>query len=117
MQTQSSSASTSQFVTRYVNSRSTEPFAIDDLPTRRRAMATMVAGWAPPPPQTVSEWAGENRKLSSESSAEPGPWRNERVPYLRDIMDTHNDPRVRETWVMKGAQIAFTEAINNIIGY
>lgn len=71
----------------------------------------------PPPLQTVSEWAEENRLLSSESSAEPGPWHNARVPYLVDIMDTYNDPAVREVWVMKSAQVAWTEGLNNIIGY
>lgn len=76
-----------------------------------------MARFAPPPSQTVSEWAEAHRVLSSESSAEPGPWRNDRVPYLRDIMDTYNDPLVREVWVMKSAQVAWTEGLNNIIGY
>jgi phage terminase large subunit GpA-like protein len=41
----------------------------------------------PPPLQTVSEWADANRVLPSSSSAEPGPWRTDRVPYLREVMD------------------------------
>lgn len=39
------------------------------------------------------------------------------MPYLVDIMDTYNDPAVREVWVMKSAQVAWTEALNNVIGY
>lgn len=34
-----------------------------------------------------SEWAAKYRKLVGKSSAEPGPWQNERIPFLRDIMD------------------------------
>lgn len=36
---------------------------------------------------SVSDWAGRYRRLSSKSAAEPGPWRNDRIPYLRAIMD------------------------------
>ncbi len=32
-------------------------------------------------------------------------------------MDLYNDPAVREVWVMKSAQVGWTEAINNVIGY
>jgi len=38
----------------------------------------LAAGFEPPPRQTVSEWADQNRWLSSEASAEPGPWRTDR---------------------------------------
>mgnify|MGYP002509026688 CR=1 FL=1 len=34
---------------------------------------------------TVSEWADEYRRLSSESSAEPGRWRTSKAPYQREI--------------------------------
>lgn len=39
------------------------------------------------------------------------------MPYLQDIMDLYNDPAVREVWVMKSAQVGWTEALNNMIGY
>lgn len=39
-----------------------------------------------PPRQTVSEWADQNRRLSSEASAERGEWRTDRAPYQRAIM-------------------------------
>jgi phage terminase large subunit GpA-like protein len=74
--------------------------------------------WAPPPRITVSEWADENRMLSSKASSEPGPWRTARTPYLREIMDclSATSP-VEEVVFMKGAQIGGTEAGNNWIGY
>ena len=37
----------------------------------------------PPPLLTVSEWAERHRVLGSRASAEPGPWRTSRTPYLR----------------------------------
>ena len=71
----------------------------------------------PPPTLTVSQWADANRRLSSESSAEPGIWRTARAEYQRGIMDALADERVREVWVMKSAQVGWTEIINNVIGY
>jgi phage terminase large subunit GpA-like protein len=73
--------------------------------------------WRPPPSLTVSEWADAERRLSSESSAEPGQWRTDRAPYQRGIMDAVCDPAVHETWVMKSAQVGWTEILNNVIGY
>ena len=46
----------------------------------------VLAGMKPPDDLTVTEWAEKNRRLSAESSAEPGPWRTERTPYLREPM-------------------------------
>jgi phage terminase large subunit GpA-like protein len=56
--------------------------------------------------------------LSSEASAEPGQWRTSRVPYMRAIMDalSPSNPTERVV-VMKGAQLAGTEAILNALGY
>ena len=71
----------------------------------------------PPPLLKVSEWADRYRKLSAESSAEPGQWRTERTPYLREIMDSVNDPQVETVVIMSSAQVGKTELIQNIIGY
>jgi phage terminase large subunit GpA-like protein len=72
---------------------------------------------SPPPTLTVSEWSDEKRQLSSESSAEPGRWRTSRVPYMRDVMDAVNDPAIEKIVVAKAAQVAYTETINNVLGY
>lgn len=71
---------------------------------------------APPPKLTVSEWADQHRMVSS-YSAEPGPWRTDRTPYLREIMDSFNDPSVNLVVFMKPARIGGTEAGLNIVGY
>lgn len=73
--------------------------------------------WQPPPDLTVSAWADAERRLSSEASAEPGIWRTDRAPYQRGIMDAVADETVREIWVMKSAQVGWTEILNNVIGY
>ena len=49
--------------------------------------AAAAAGARPDPLLTISQWADQYRKLSQRASAEPGPWRTDRTPYLREIMD------------------------------
>jgi hypothetical protein len=72
-------------------SSSSQPVAaMADLKALRRDVASLVR---PPPDLTVSQWADEKRRLSSESSAEPGIWRTDRAPYQRGIMDAITDPR------------------------
>ncbi len=67
---------------------------------------------------TISQWADAHRVLSSETSAEPGPWRTERVPYAREIMDvlSPSDPTQEVTFVA-GTQVAKTEIGNNFTGF
>ncbi|AIF51246.1 phage terminase large subunit family protein [Pelosinus sp. UFO1] len=75
-------------------------------------------GFAPPPQLTVSEWADKNRILQSSSSSEPGPWRTDRVPYMREIMDCLSaNSLVQNVCLMKGAQLSGSESGNNWIGY
>lgn len=78
----------------------------------------LLDGLRPTPLLTVSEWADRHRYLAPTSSAEPGQWRTERTPYLREIMDklSANDP-VQEIVFMKAAQIGATELGFNWIGY
>lgn len=80
--------------------------------------ASASAGARPDPLLTVSEWADQYRTLSTRASAEPGPWRTDRTPYLKEIMDCLSPSSPVERVVfMKGAQIGATEAGNNWIGY
>lgn len=75
-------------------------------------------GLRPEPLLTVSEWSDQYRQLSAKASAEPGRWRTDRTPYLREPMDklSSMDP-TQEVVFMKGAQVGATEAGNNWIGY
>ncbi|MDB2161210.1 phage terminase large subunit family protein [Clostridium butyricum] len=71
----------------------------------------------PPPLLTVSSWADNYRKLSPESSAEPGQWKTSRAEYQREIMDSLSNKETETIVVMSSAQVGKTELINNIIGY
>lgn len=82
-----------------------------------RFMESLMRGFLPPDDLTVSEWAGKYRRLSPESSAETGPWRNERTPYLREIMDSFSNPKVRHIVFVAASQIGKTEAEMNMLGY
>jgi len=75
-------------------------------------------GLKPDPNFNVSQWADNHRILTSVSSAEPGPWRTDRTPYLKEIMDclSPNNPAEKVVF-MKGAQIGGTECGNNWMGF
>jgi phage terminase large subunit GpA-like protein len=76
------------------------------------------AGARPDPNLNVSDWADKHRFLTTRSSPEPGPWRTDRTPFLKAIMDDLS-PRSKCTTVvfMKGSQIGGTECGNNWIGF
>ncbi len=75
-------------------------------------------GMAPEPALLVSEWADKHRILSSRGSAEPGPWRTSRTPYLKEVMDALSPAHpARRVVFMKGAQVGGTECGNGWIGY
>ena len=73
--------------------------------------------WAPPPLLNISEWADQNRVLSSESSAEPGKWHTDRAPYQREIMNAVTQSDIEKVVVMSSSQVGKSEMINNVIGY
>lgn len=82
------------------------------------AMAARVSAcWEPAPLLTVSQHAERYRILSREASAEHGPWRNDRTPYLVEIMDAFTDPLVERIDVVAASQLGKTEVLLNIIHY
>lgn len=66
---------------------------------------------------SVSDWAAAYRTLLGKSAAEPGRWRNERIPFLAAIMDAldarHPAPIVV---FVKSAQVGGSECALNWIG-
>ena len=87
-------------------------------PTESVLRAAAAAGARPDPLLTISQWADRYRTLSQRASSEPGQWRTDRTPYLREIMDCLSPMSLIERTVfMKGAQIGGTECGNNWIGY
>lgn len=66
---------------------------------------------------TVSQWAEKNRFVTREESTRPGMWDNTLVPFGIEIMDSFNDPNIKQITVMASAQVAKTEIMKNAIGY
>lgn len=66
---------------------------------------------------TVSQWADNKRRLSPESSAEPGIWTTARAEYQRGIMDAVSNPLLETIVIMSSAQVGKTEILNNLVGY
>ena len=71
----------------------------------------------PPENITVSEWAEKYRVLDSKSSAMPGPWRNDKTPYLAGIMDELCNYETEEIIFVKPSQVGGTEALLNMLGW
>ncbi|MEZ7539458.1 phage terminase large subunit family protein [Veillonella rogosae] len=70
----------------------------------------------PPERYTVSEWA-DNFRVLTNISAEPGRWRTNRTPYLKEPMDKFTDPLIEQIVLCFGAQLGKTETELNMIGY
>ena len=81
------------------------------------AFAGAVKRFAPPESLTVDEWADKHRRLSPESSAEAGPWRTKRTPYLEEPMRAFTDPKVHKIVMVAASQVGKSELELNIIGY
>lgn len=88
-----------------------------DVKRLNAAISKVISGFKPPENLTVTEWADKRRRLSPESSAEPGPWRTYRTPYLQEPMDAFNDPKVKRIVMASASQVGKSELLNNIIGY
>lgn len=78
------------------------------METRGRALA-------PSPKMTLSEWADEHGRLSSESSAEPGPFRA--YGYQRGLLDAMSDPASHTVAIMKSARVGYTQLATLALGY
>jgi phage terminase large subunit GpA-like protein len=77
-----------------------------------------IAALQPPLDLTVSEWADQNRILTRRSSSEPGQWRTDRVPYLREPMDllSPREKRIMRVVLLFGSQTGKTEVGLNWLG-
>ena len=79
--------------------------------------AAFLEGLRPPAAMTVSEWADAHRILSGKGSAEKGPWRTDRTPYLRQPMDCLGPGSPwRRVVLMFGSQMGKTEVVLNWLG-
>ena len=70
-----------------------------------------------PPKASVSDWADRHVRLPAQYAAEPGPWRSDRYPYQRGMMDAASDPSVWRIVFMTSSQIGKGSCLDNIAGY
>ena len=74
-------------------------------------------GLRPADPMTLDQWADRHRVLSTKGSAEPGPWRTDRTPYLREPMECLSPTSpYRRVVLMFGSQLGKTEVVLNWLG-
>jgi phage terminase large subunit GpA-like protein len=76
----------------------------------------VMLSFKPPPDLTVSQWAAAYRYIPP-PAAEPGKWRNERMPHLVEIMDAMGDYRIPKVVGMLASQSGKSEACINAIGW
>ena len=84
---------------------------IDLSPFRPRERAAL----EPPEDISCSEWAERFRVL--DGGAAPGPWRNEKTPYLVGIMDAFSDPLIQKISILKPVQAGGTEVMKNMAAF
>lgn len=72
----------------------------------------------PDPYITIDKYADEYRMLPKESSAEPGKYRSDRMPYLKEVMQWLSpQDSTQQVKIIKGTQIGATEVGNNVSLY
>lgn len=81
-------------------------------PMLKRTVAKALAVLKPPPEMTISDWADQNRRLSSEASAEPGQWRTSRAEYQRGIMEAVSDAATETVVIMSSSQVGKALALD-----
>lgn len=64
---------------------------------------------------SVSDWADNFRQLPSTSS-EPGRWKTDRTPYMREVMDAFTDDKIHRVVAMTSSQVGKSEVLNNVVG-
>lgn len=67
------------------------------------------------PPRTPDQWADSHRHLPL-GSAEPGPWRSLRTPYMIPIVTSCTLPQYKRVIAVMGSQMGKTAGLLNVIG-
>jgi phage terminase large subunit GpA-like protein len=73
--------------------------------------------WQERPNLTIPEYV-EKKRILPLGTPFPGPWSNERTPYLKEIMENMSPiSPIQHTIVMKGAQIGLTACFENVVAF
>lgn len=91
---------------------------VKDFASPARALRSMARAIAPRKRMLVSDWADNNRVLSTKGSSIAGQWRTSRNPPLREPMDACSSKSgVRDVSLMFPIQFGKTEVEVNALGY
>lgn len=71
----------------------------------------------PKPKLSGSEWADHYRYIAPGTTPEPGLWRTDRVPYMREPMDVATDQDAEFVVLCCSSQVGKSECLMNIMGY
>lgn len=75
-------------------------------------------GLRPPEKLNVLEWSDKYKYLSSKSSAQPGLYSSNKIPYIKEILlSLSPDSSFKQIVVKKAAQVGLTEAGYCLAGY
>ncbi len=79
---------------------------------------SVAAALRPPQRFAIDEWADRYRVLAGKAASEPGPWRTDRAPYIREpLRCLQDDDQCEEVVLVFGTQAGKSEAGNTWIGY
>lgn len=84
---------------------------------KSKLLQDIEAEWAPSDIKTVTQWADLRRVLTRTTSSEPGPWKTDRTPYLRFVMDCFSEPSIRMICLKFATQLGKSEAQLNMVGF
>src|SRR5690606_37765617 len=104
-------------ISRSQMSNSKPALTLTGSPILKLTVETALKVLRPPRELTISEWADQSRRLSSEASAEPGQWRTSRAEYQRGIMEGISDASTETVVITSSAQVGKTEVLNNACRY
>lgn len=88
-----------------------------DIANLNATVSSVVKNFKPPEDLNVDAWAERYRRLPAGMTAEAGPWRTDRTPYLREPMKAFTDPKIHRIVMVSASQIGKSELELNIIGY
>ena len=71
----------------------------------------------PAPDLKVWQWAEKFKVLSNVETSTPGPWDNERTPYLVEIMERLTDPSASKIAICAARQMGKSSVFLNYLGY
>lgn len=79
--------------------------------------AAFLKGFKPRSKMTGSQWADTRRVIPPGPSPEPGEWRTDRTPYLREPMDAMTDKQTEMVVMCCASQLGKSECLINVLGY